>query len=52
VVDAIKGEVIGLVAGQDASEVGWASGTGNGEPPLLLIATRTSLNAFRVIVSN
>jgi hypothetical protein len=44
VVDAVKGEMIGGVAGQGSlAEVGWV-----GNPPLLLVATGDSLNAFRV----
>ena len=43
VVDADRGEVIGLVSGQGYAEVGWAV-----DPPLLLAATGTALNAFRV----
>jgi len=52
VVDAIAGEVIGLVTGQGMSEVGWAPGAASGEPPLLLVAMRTTLNAFHVKASN
>ena len=45
VVDAIRGETLGVAAmWQGATtEVGWAS-----DPPLLLVATGRSLNAFRV----
>jgi hypothetical protein len=45
VVDAVKGAIIGGVAGQGSHlpEVGWV-----GNPPLLLVATGDSLNAFRV----
>jgi hypothetical protein len=44
VVDAVKGEIIGGVPGQGSlAEVDWV-----GDPPLLLVATGDSLNAFRV----
>lgn len=43
VIDAVRGQVIGLVSGQGHVEVGWAV-----DPPLLLVATGEALNAFRV----
>ena len=43
VVDAARGQVIGLVGGQGFVEVGWAV-----DPPLLLVATGNALNAFRI----
>jgi hypothetical protein len=43
VIDDIKGEVIGVASGQGNAEVGWV-----GNPPLLLVATGASLNAFRI----
>jgi hypothetical protein len=43
VIDAVRGQVIGLVSGQGDVEVGWAV-----DPPLLLVATGKALNAFRV----
>jgi hypothetical protein len=46
VVDAARGDVIGLVSGQERAEVGWAV-----DPPLLLVATGKALNAFRVDVN-
>ncbi|HEY1304773.1 MAG TPA: hypothetical protein VGF24_14520 [Vicinamibacterales bacterium] len=43
VVDAVGGKTLGQVSGQGRPEVGWI-----GDPPLLLVATGGSLNAFRV----
>jgi len=43
VVDAVRGEILGVVDAQGGAEVGWV-----GTPPLLLVATGTSLNAFHV----
>ena len=43
VVDAVRGKILGQVTGQLRPEVGWI-----GDPPLLLVATGNSLNAFRV----
>ncbi len=43
VVDAVRGEILGVVDAQGGAEVGWV-----GSPPLLLVATGTSLNAFHV----
>jgi hypothetical protein len=43
VIDAVRGQEIGLVSGQGYVEVGWAV-----DPPLLLVATGKALNAFRV----
>jgi hypothetical protein len=47
VVDAEKGDVIGQVAGQVSAQVAWDS-AGNSESPVLLVATGSALNAFRV----
>jgi hypothetical protein len=43
VVDAVRGEIVGVADMQGSAEVAWA-----GDPPLLLVATGASLNAFRV----
>ena len=43
IIDAVRGEVIGIVSAQGYAEVGWAV-----DPPLLLVATGEALNAFRV----
>lgn len=43
VVNAITGGILGEVGGQGAAEVAWA-----GNPPLLLVASGTELNAFNV----
>ena len=43
VIDAVRGEVIGIVSAQGYAEVGWAV-----DPPLLLVATGEALNAFHV----
>ena len=43
VVDAVKGEIVAVVADQGRADVGWV-----GNPPLLLVATGASLNAFHV----
>jgi hypothetical protein len=46
VIDAVRGEVIGIVSAQGYAEVGWAV-----DPPLLIVATGEALNAFRVGVN-
>jgi hypothetical protein len=43
VIDAARGQEIGLAGGQGDAEVGWAI-----DPPLLIVATGKALNAFRV----